>query len=606
MHHINSEVPAREQIEGRYKWRLEDLFDSDEAFEEALKQFPEYAKLVAGHQGGCLNSADALFAALDDHSKAELAAERLLVYARLKRDEDTAVEKYQGYLERIGSMLVDLSEAASYLSPELLQADPDLIRAYQAENEKLAPYARFFVELERQRPHCLPQQQEQLLALSGDMANTADAVYTIMTDLDMSFEDIKGPDGERIVVTHGRYRSLMENPDRSIRKAAYDSRYKSYRNQINTIAATLSGSLKKDLFYAKARKYASVREMNLYADNVPVSLYDTLIDTTEAATPLLHRYMALRRKLLGVDELHFYDIYVPLYAYGDEQIRYDDGAQMALASVAPLGDTYTRDFSEALKSGWIDVYENRGKASGAYSWGAYRSHPYVLLNYDGLLEDVFTLAHEMGHAMHSFYSNKNQPQPTAGYSIFVAEVASTVNEWLLWEHLYNNTQDKKKKAALLNTRLEIIRTTAMRQVQFATFERDLHQMAQEGMPLQAGVISRLYQDINRRYYGSEIIYDDNIALEWAVVSHFYRAFYVYQYATGISAAASLAEGILRGDGAERYIGFLSSGSGADVLDLLKDAGVDLSSGEPTRTLYGIFERTLDKLESLIQEEGWIK
>nr|WP_162990698.1 oligoendopeptidase F [Maliibacterium massiliense] len=598
-------APQRSQIDAAYKWRLEDIFASDDAFEADFARLPEVIARVRACQGTVGDSARSLLRALDVNFDAEHFISRLFVYARMRRDEDNAVEKYQSFVERVSAMSVELSSAGAYLTPEILDIDAQTLARYQREEQGLAIYARFLHEIDRMRAHYLDAAQEQLIAMTGDMAGAPELVHTMLSDLDLQFGDIPDGKGGRMEVTMGRYRSIMEHPDRAVRKAAFAALYKGFGSVINTMSAALSGSIKKDLFYARARRFDSVRAMNLEDDNVPIAVYDALIDAVEEKLPLLHRYMDLRRRALGVEQVHFYDIYVPLFPHGEEKYTYEQAKALVQRAVAPIGETYAGDFARALAGGWVDVYENKGKSSGAYSWGVYGTHPFVLMNYQGSLEDVSTLAHEMGHAMHSFYSQAGQPYPTADYSIFVAEVASTVNEWLLLDHLLATSTDDRLRASLLATRLETIRTTCIRQVQFAAFERDIHAHAQAGEALTANYLCDTYYNIVKRYYGEQMACDEQIAMEWAIVSHFYRAFYVYQYATGLSAAAALAEGIAHGDGAARYMAFLASGSSADVLELLRRAGVDLSTPAPTLQLMDIFAQTLDQLEQLAQKHGWL-
>ena len=437
--------------------------------------------------------------------------------------------------------------------------------------------------------------------MAGEVAAAPEHIFRMVNNADMHFPYITDENGQEVELTHGRYIQFMESRDRRVRKQAFEELYRTYGKQKNTIASTLNYSIKKDIFYSRIRNYPSTLERALHADKVPVSVYDNLIKAVEDNMGALHRYVSLRKRALGLDELHMYDLYVPIVQNVEMKVPYDRAKEMIAEGLKPLGERYLNILHEGYESGWIDVLENEGKTSGAYSWGCYDTHPYVLLNYQENINNVFTLAHEMGHAIHTYLSNRNQPYILAGYKIFVAEVASTLNEILLTHHLLNNLEDDQQKAYVLNYYLEQFRGTVYRQTMFAEFERIVHGMAESGEPLTVESLSDVYYKLNLKYYGPDMVVDDEIALEWARIPHFYSSFYVYKYATGFAAAAALAQRILdEGQTAvDRYLNFLSRGGSDYPIELLKDAGVDMTSPEPVNQALKTFSNLLDRMEKLL-------
>lgn len=450
----------------------------------------------------------------------------------------------------------------------------------------------------RQKDHILPKEQEELLALAGDFTGTPSNIFSMFTNADLVFPEVLDEEGNKVRLTHGNFIKFLKSPKVEVRKGAFDAMYQTMEANRNTLASIHLASLKKDVFLMKARKFNSSREANLFARNVDESVYDNLIDAIHDNLPLLHRYVALRKKMLGIDELHMYDLYTPMVADMDETIPYEDGKKIVLEAMKPLGDQYIKDLETGLESGWIDVYENKGKRSGAYSWGSYGTHPYVLLNYQDTLNNTFTLAHEMGHALHSFYSQATQPYVYHNYPIFLAEVASTVNESLLIRHLLDTTEAIDKRKYLLNHFMESFRTTVYRQVMFAEFEKMTHAKLEAGEPLTCDILSAMYLELNKKYYGDSIVVDDYIKYEWTRIPHFYTPFYVYQYATGYSSAVSLSQKILNGtqEDVDKYLGFLKSGCSKYPLDTLKAAGVDMTTSAPVKEALKVFETLLDEME----------
>lgn len=590
-------LPSRKDLDLAYMWDLSVLFESDEDCIKELARVCEQIPGLAALKDTLIQSAADLLAGLRKVDEVSEKAERIYAYAHLKLDEDNQVDRYQGLLDQAMGMVVQLDEALSFMRPLLLSLEPEKLEQYFEEEPALQPYKFQLRDIQRYRAHILSEGEERLIALSGDMAQSMDTAYSMLCDADLRFEAVEVE--EKVVeLSHGRFIQLMRNPDRDVRRRVFESYYGTYDGVKNTTASLLAGSIKKDVFYAKARRYASCLEQALFDDNVPVSVYDSLIEAVRAHLPALHRYMELKKRALDLPDLHMYDVYVPLVET-NAAYPYEDAFATMMEGLAPLGEDYLEILKEGKAEGWIDVYENRGKTSGAFSYGIYGAHPFVLLNHNDELDDLFTLAHEMGHAVHSYLSNKYQPYPTASYRIFVAEVASTVNEVLLNRHMLK-IGDGKMRAYLLSYFLEQFRTTLFRQTQFAEFEKRVHAMAEAGEPLTAQTFGAVYGEINRDYYGPAV-QDPEIALEWSRIPHFYRPFYVYQYATGFSSAVAIAKAILEGKpgAVENYKAFLSSGGSDHPLNLLKVAGVDLTRPEPVDNALKLFEESLGELEGLI-------
>ena len=594
-------LPKREEIDARYKWKLEDIYDSNEKWEKDYERVKKLTDEVGRFRGTLGEDGSKLLECLKFCDELQMINDKVFVYARMRRDENNANAVYQAFTDRAMSLSTEVYAAMSFIVPEIIAIPEDRLQAFLESNTKLKVYEQYLKEILRQKKHILSEAEEKLLALSAEVGHIPSDIFTMINNADIKFPFIKDEDGEEVELTKGRYIRFLENRDRRVRKDAFQALYSTFSKQKNTLAATLGGSIKKDKYYSVVRKYGSRLEAALDADNIAVEVYDNLIDTVGKNLHLLHRYLKLRKKALKLDELHLYDVYVPIVDEPEKNIPYEEALGMVEKGLQPLGSEYPGYLRRAFNSGWIDVYENEGKTSGAYSWGTFATHPYVLLNYQGAINDVFTIAHEMGHALHSFYTNNTQPFIYSEYKIFVAEVASTVNESLLIKHLLGNTRDKKERAYLLNHYLEEFRGTLFRQVMFAEFEKTIHAKVKNGEALTAQDLCSIYGGINRKYFGNEVVIDEEIEMEWARIPHFYSSFYVYKYATGFSAAISLARQILsEGNAAvERYLSFLKSGGSDYPLELLKRAGVDLSNPKPIEDAMVVFEETLNELEELL-------
>jgi oligoendopeptidase F len=594
-------LPKRDEIDVKYKWKLEDIYDSNDKWEEDFKQVKHLAAEIGKYKGTLGESGMKLLGCLKLYSDLLSLNDKVFVYARMKRDEDNANPVYQALTDRSMALSTEVYAAVSFIVPEIISIPEDVLNIFIDGDNELKVYRQFINEIIRQKEHTLSEREEEILALSAEIAHAPSDIFMMFNNADIKFPTIKDENGKDIEVTKGRYIKLLESKDRRVRRDAFHALYSSYGKNKNTLAAALTSNIKKNRFYATVRKYQSSIEASLDSDNISTSVYDNLIDTVSKNLHLMHRYLKLRKKALKLDELHMYDVYVPIVEDPGKSIPYEEALAMVEKGMKPLGEEYIGYLNDAFKSGWIDVYENEGKTSGAYAWGAYKTHPYVLLNYQGTINDVFTIAHEMGHALHSFYTNKTQPYIYSEYKIFVAEVASTVNESLLMKHLLSNTKNDAEKAYLLNHHLESFRGTLFRQVMFAEFEKIIHAKIESGEALTTQKLCDIYRELNKKYFGDEVVIDDDIALEWARIPHFYTSFYVYKYATGFSAAASLSRQIIEeGQPAvNRYINFLSSGGSDYPLELLKRAGVDLSIPKPVEDAMKEFERALDEMEKLI-------
>lgn len=593
----------REEVDAAFKWKLEDIYQSDADWEKEFAQVKDLLPQLEEHKGKLGDSAQNLLDCLKLKGDISLLMERLFVYARMRRDENNANTKYQALTDRASSLSVQVGSAASFVVPEILSIPEEQLKQYLASEPGLAEYNFYLEELLRQKAHILSAEQEEILAQAGELAGAPGNIFKMLNNADLKFPQIKDEDGDLVELTHGRYVQFMESHDRDVRKAAFEAMYETYRKNKNTFAATLNASVKKDVFYSRVRKYESALKSSLNDDNIPVEVYDNLIQTVRNNLPTFYRYVELRKKMLGLDDLHMYDIYVPMVPEVKMKMSYQEAYGTMMKGLAPLGEEYASLLQEARDKGWIDVYENEGKTSGAYSWGAYGTHPYVLLNYQDNVDNMFTLAHEMGHALHSYYSDKEQSYLYAQYTIFVAEVASTVNESLLVDWMLKNTTDKKEKMYLLNHYLEQFRGTVFRQTMFAEFEKLIHDKVEKGEALTEEALCSIYRDLNKDYYGNTMTIDEDIQMEWARIPHFYNAFYVYKYATGFSAATALSQQILNeGDAAVgRYLNFLKSGGSNYPLELLKAAGVDMTTPAPIQSALDVFKRLLEELEALVNE-----
>ncbi len=582
-------------------WATEDLFATDDAWEQELATLAEDKKVIASYAGRLGESGEVLY---DYLAYAEQLGEKMGLlgnYCARKADEDTRVAKYQAMSGKFRSVAVGLSAARSFQTPEIMAISDETLERFYAACPKLERYRRMLTNTRRRRAHVLSPAEEKLLAAAGEMAGAPSNVFGAFSNADMKFADAVDSQGKTYPVTQGTFVSLEESPDRQLRKSAYESLYGGYRGFKNTAAALLNAENKQRKFYAEARKYGDAREAALDGNNVPVEVYDNLIAAVHKNFDKMHRYVRLRKKLLGVDELHFYDIYTPLLPDVDQEIPFAQAKETVYEALAPLGEDYRAVLKQGFDNRWIDVYQNEGKRSGAYSAGG-AVHPYVLLNYSGTLDSQFTLAHEMGHALHSYYSKKVQNPVDAGYVIFVAEVASTCNEALLMEHLLGKTTDKKQRAYLINHFLDQFKGTLYRQTMFAEYELNIGKMVAEGKTLTADALCAEYKRLNEMYYGPDMVVDDDIAMEWARIPHFYYDYYVFQYATGYSAAIALSRRIQKeGESAVKdYLNFLAGGCSKSPIDLLKGAGVDMTSPEPVDQALQLFGELLDEMEALME------
>ena len=595
-----NKIPARADVPEKDKWAIQDLFATDDDWRAALAKAKEFIPRITAFRGRLAESGAALlsFFRLDD--EISLAFDALVHYAQRRSDEDTRVAAYQEMVSQVTRFAVEIQSAAAFETPELLAiSDEDMNRLY-AEAPELELYRLNIDRIRRRREHVLSDKEEAILAAAGEMAASPDDIYSMLNDADLKFPDAVDKDGNKHPVTHGTFIPLMQSYDRVLRKSAFDSLYSVYGQFRNTSAATLSAQLKQLLFFANVRKYPSTLDAALDGNEVPTEIYRNLIDAVHRSFAPMYRYVALRKKLLGVDELHMYDLYVPVVDGVEMKFTFEEAKEIALKALAPLGEDYLNLLREGFANGWIDVYENEGKRSGAYSAGA-RVHPYVLLNFKGTLDDVFTLVHEMGHSIHSYLSNKTQPTAYQDYVIFVAEVASTCNEALLMEYLLSVTTDKKERAYLINHFLEQFRGTLYRQTMFAEFELAANEMTQRGEGTTAEALCAMYKKLNEQYFGPEMNVDEEISLEWARIPHFYYDYYVYQYATGYAAAIALSRRILReGEPAVKdFLGFLSGGCSADPITLLRGAGVDMASPKPIEDATKLFDEMISEMEKIL-------
>ncbi len=595
-------IRERSEIPVEDTWAIEDLYPSDEAWEAELATLDaDQAALTAfaGHLG---DNGETLYNYLAKMEEVDRKASLLGNYASRRADVDTRDATYQAMTGKFYSVMVAFGSACSFERPEIMAIEEDVLAGFYAQYPALERYRRYLTDLRRRKAHTLSAAEEKILAAAGNMSGAPDTIYGAFADADLVFPDAIDSQGQHHQLTQGTFVPCEESADRVLRKSAYENLYHTFSTFKNTAAALLNAENKSRKFYADARKYPSAFEAALDGTNVPTSVYLNLIEAVHQNLDKMHRYVRLRKKLLGLDELHFYDIYTPLMADVDKKIPYDQAKQTIYEAMAPLGEDYRKVLREGFDNRWIDVYQNVGKRSGAYSAGA-AVHPYVLMNYSGTLDSQFTLAHEMGHALHSWHSNKYQNPIDADYVIFVAEVASTCNEALLMEHLLAKTTDKKERAYLINHFLDQFKGTLYRQTMFAEFELIMGRMVSEGKTLTADVLCREYKKLNELYYGPDMVVDDEIAMEWARIPHFYYNYYVFQYATGYSAAIALSRRILNeGETAVKdYIGFLSGGCSKSSIDLLKGAGVDMTSPEPVNEALALFGRLLDEMEELTSE-----
>ena len=597
----NQSIPKRSEVPEEMTWNLKDMFESDQAWMaeyEAMKEFP--AK-IAAFQGTLARSAQDLLAWFRLQDEIELRLSVLMGYASCKGDEDTGNSFYQDVRGKAMNVYVSIASAAAFATPEIMAIADETLDRFYAQQPELETYRRSLYQIRRRKDHILSPAEERLLASAGEMANASENIAGVFRNADQIFPDVTDSQGNVHPLTDATFVPLLTSPDRELRRRAFETYYKQLGQYKNTIAATLDGQFKQLCFFSNARHYDSTIQASLDATEVPVPVYMNLIEAVHNNLDKMYRYVVLRKKLLGVDELHMYDVYTPIVADADQAITYEQAKETVLEALQVLGDDYVDLLKEGFSNRWIDVYENVGKRSGAYSSGNSRPHPYVLLNHKDNLDCQFTLAHEMGHALHSYHSCKYQPVSTSDYVIFVAEVASTCNEVLLMRHLLKKTTDKKQRAYLINHFMDQFKGTVYRQTMFAEFELAMGKMAESGQALTADALCQKYHALNKLYFGPDMVSDDQIALEWARIPHFFYNYYVFQYATGFSAAVAIANRILK-EGAPAvadYKKFLSGGCSTDPISLLKIAGVDMSSPEPVNSALALFGELVDEMEQLV-------
>jgi oligoendopeptidase F len=592
----------RNEVPTEMTWKLEDIFESNEVWEQEFKEVTALAEKADSYQGKLQESAEALYNVLVYKDELLQRLQKLYTYSHMRYDQDTTNSTYQAMDSRIKSLYAKVSTGLSFLTPEILGLDEATLTGYIESHEGLQLYKHALEELNSVRPHVLPADQEALLAQLSEVVSTSSDTFGMLNNADLEFPEIENEDGEKVQITHGNYSRFLESSDRGVREAAFKAVYATYGKFRNTFASTLSGNIKRDNVNARIRKYESARQAALSDDHIPESVYDNLVETVNNNLHLLHRYAALRKEVLGLDQVHMYDMYTPLVKEVKMEIPYEKATQTMLAGLSALGEEYTGIVEEGINNRWVDVKENKGKRSGAYSSGAYGTNPYILMNWQDNVDNLFTLAHEFGHSVHSYYTRASQPYVYGDYSIFVAEVASTTNEALLNEYMVKTTEDEQERIYLLNHWLDGFRGTVFRQTMFAEFEHLIHQMDQNGEALTADRLTEVYYELNKKYFGEEVAVDEEIGMEWARIPHFYYNYYVFQYATGLSAATALSKGILEeGQPAvDRYISeFLKAGSSDYPIEVLKKAGVDMTSPEPVAEACKVFEEKLIELEKLL-------
>jgi len=591
----------RSEIPTAYTWDLESIYPSDDDWEREAQSLQRRLPELEGLKGTLAQGGQALLTALSKRDELFEELERLAVYAHLRRDEDTTNSKYQGMADRAMQLLVRATTTAAYIEPEILALPQTTLDRFLREVPRLELYRHQLDDLNRKRPHVRSAEIEAVLAAAGEIAVAPGTIFTMIENADLSLPKMRDEAGEEVQLTQGNYLVFIRSADRRVRKEAFEGLHGTFLKQRNTIATTLSSQVKADIFYTRQRGYATSRERALADYNIPTSVYDNLVETVSEHISLLNRYLKLRKRVLQLDELHMYDLYVPIVQEAQNEISYEQARETVIAALAPLGEDYISTLQQGFQQRWIDVYETPGKTSGAYSSGAYGTQPFILLNFHGNRDGMYTLAHELGHSMHSFYTRAHQPYQYGDYTLFVAEVASTLNEGLMTAYLLNSTTDRALRLAILNHSLEEFRGTLFRQTMFAEFEQRIHSLAEQGEPLTAASLSATYRALNEKYYGAEVSIDELIDIEWARIPHFYSSFYVYQYATGISAASALVQQILREGkpAVDRYLKFLRSGSSDYSIELLKQAGVDMTSPEPVRQALSLFESYLAQMEELI-------
>ena len=599
---MTDKLPKREEVAKDLTWRLEDIYDDEAKWEDDLKKVYEVNKTIASYQGKLSDGAENLLALMKANEEQTLLIGAIYGYAHMREDQDTANSKYQAMKQRAMSAYVDSAEKSAFMSPEILELSDEKLEEYYKACPDLDRYKRLIREIRRLKDHMLSSEMEQLLASAGEVKDASQKAYGMLSNADLKFPSVKDSEGKKVTLSNGRFVPTQMSKDRALRKASFEAFYGRYEEFKNTWAAMYDGEVKGRIFEAKARKYNSAFEAAVDGNDVSPAVCDSLFESIHDNMDKMHRYVSLRKKLLGVDELHMYDVYVPMLADFDMKVTYDEAKELSLKALKPLGDDYLEVVKEAYENRWIDVVENEGKRGGAYSSGVYGVHPYMLLNYNDTLDDVFTLVHEMGHSMHTWYSEKAQTVIDSDYKIFVAEVASTTNEVLLYHYMKDNAKSKEEKAFIINHFLDSFKGTMFRQTMFEEFERKTCEMAEAGTPLTAESLYDVYLELNKQYFGKNMISDKEIGWEWCRIPHFYYNFYVYQYATSFAAAVAIADRILK-EGApavEQYKKFLSSGCTQDPVSLLKIAGVDLTTKAPIDAALAVFGEAISEMEEIVK------
>ena len=594
-------LPSRNEIPEEYKWDLTKMFASNEDWQREFKAIEDLLSKVSSFKGKLNQSGKTLLEGLTHRDEITRRGSHLFTYARMKRDEDNGASTYQGMADNAQNLMTRVQSATAFFEPEILTIPEATINQFLSLEEGLKLYRHHLEDIIRGKAHTLTDIEEEILANTGEMAQAPYNVFSMLNNADIKFPYIKDENNEEIEITHGRYSKILESRDRRVREDGFKGLLGTYEKYKNTYSAMVSANVKNQIFYAKMRKFPSAMEASLFEDNIPVEVYNTLIDVTHSRLDLLHRYLEIRKKLLKIPDLHLYDLYTPMITDFDIKVSYEEAKEIILEGLKPLGSEYISLIEEGFNNRWIDVCENRGKTSGAYSWGSYDSPPYILMNYQDNLNNLFTLAHELGHSIHSYYTHRNQPPVYGEYTIFLAEIASTLNEGLLMDYMLENTDDPKKKLYILNYYLEQFRTTFYRQTMFAEYERNIHGMVEGGDALTADILSETYYELNKKYFGSNITVDKEIEMEWARIPHFYYNFYVYKYATGFASALAILKGIKDNpkENVPKYLEMLKSGSSDYSLNILKKAGVDMTSSKPIEDCLVIFSSILDKMEELI-------
>lgn len=587
----------RTSIEDKFKWNIDTMYQSNESIKDDIDKVNSIIEELKSYKGKISSSKENLYKVLSNSEKASRILQNLYVYTHMKQHEDTRNNENQARATKAEMLSTELSMATSYIVPEIIAMDENKLKEY-LEDEKLSFYKKYVDEILRDKPHTLTEKEEEILAAVSDLSTVPENVYEMFSFADLKFPEIKGEDGKDIRITHGNYSTFLKSKDSRVRKDAFEAVYSTYEDYKNTFASTLYGGIKSEIFYSKMRNYKSAIESSLFQDDISVDVYYNLISAVDENLDILNRYVDIRKKYLNIDEMHMYDLYVPITSNFDMKITYEEAQDIILKALKPLGEEYLSIVKRAFNERWIDVYENEGKQGGAYSWGSYDSSPYILMSYKDDLNSLFTLIHELGHSMHSYYSKHNQEYLYSSYKIFVAEVASTLNELLLVNYLLENSSSKEERIYLLNYYLEQFRTTVYRQTMFAEFEKITHERVEAGEPLTAKEFTDIYYDLNKKYYGKSCIVDEEIGLEWARIPHFYSNFYVYKYATGFSAASALSDKILNeGKSAvEKYIEFLKSGGSDYPLNQLRAAGVDMEKKESIEKALDVFKELVEELE----------